>query len=787
MFEEDDIEEETTPGSFGERDRPDDVRGLSDTFSLREEPTVDHSEIAGLASLAADDAEEGPARTPHVIELPEMRFDTDMSGNPREETPTLSEETTESSQAPGLESSDSASPGLTLATDEEDRAAHPEDYALDGNWSDPVSDARERTQAVTRPEPTDSELTALDSLVSNPGATEAPQPEGLITPGNIDLHSRPIHHNEDGTYSTVRSMSIGTPEGEVLIPTIGPNGEDWSDEEARAHYDETGEHLGVFRSPEEATRYAEGLHEDQASEYGDRAGAEDGRQDSGDVGSTREDLASVEPDATTQPEGAESVGETNPELLGLEALRDKQDRERAEVAALPSDARLDAGLPSEEEIQHERDMDPFRRILHAIGAGLSGAGRGTVHPYEDRARDSRRERAQGLAQRLGLKAQDRTRQESSDQEAAQHAAQLALTRRGQEEANEDRDASRDITERSLGARVEHDRSVAGRAEASARREAELQRARSLPASPQSRSAQRILRAAVSQLPQSYQDTFNDQLPEGGIEGLNAIEAEGMLDQIPSISFRARPNGVGTGAGSARASGARDVLRDHLIETDHLDPEQAQREVDALDNDHVQARISAYQQGREGAATRESTPNLQQAAVAATGTSLGTLRSLVSQYGEHEDIPGIGIVDSRTPAALLSSEGQDIQRNILNLSDNYLRMTSGAAVPESEIRNFARRLGTWDERNFRRALEEIARETEARRTGQVQAPPETPAQTAARLGLPTLSGGRGSSSTSPPRGGRSSTPVGDTVRVQNAAGQVGTIRRSDMLPTDVEVQ
>ena len=88
-----------------------------------------------------------------------------------------------------------------------------------------------------------------------------------ITPGNIDLHSRPTLHNADGSISTVRSMSFGTDAGEVLVPTVGPNGEDLSEEEAMALYEQSGQHLGIFATPESATAYAEQLHIDQEREY----------------------------------------------------------------------------------------------------------------------------------------------------------------------------------------------------------------------------------------------------------------------------------------------------------------------------------------------------------------------------------------------------------------------------------------------------------------------------------------------------------------------------------------
>lgn len=91
-----------------------------------------------------------------------------------------------------------------------------------------------------------------------------------VTPGNINLSKRKSVKLKSGEIATIRSISIPVddrkPAGrQVIIPTIGPKGEKWSDRKAIKEYSKPvseggGRHLGIAQNVSEAEKLAQRLH-----------------------------------------------------------------------------------------------------------------------------------------------------------------------------------------------------------------------------------------------------------------------------------------------------------------------------------------------------------------------------------------------------------------------------------------------------------------------------------------------------------------------------------------------
>jgi hypothetical protein len=120
------------------------------------------------------------------------------------------------------------------------------------------------TSGVTGPRP--STQTALTLATKGYPLIGGKEPEGLLSPGIIDLNNRKILRNADGSISTELSFSREINGQEVLVPQV-VDGKKLSQDEAWQHYLQTGEHLGVFDTPEHADAYAKEIHNRQDQTY----------------------------------------------------------------------------------------------------------------------------------------------------------------------------------------------------------------------------------------------------------------------------------------------------------------------------------------------------------------------------------------------------------------------------------------------------------------------------------------------------------------------------------------
>lgn len=118
---------------------------------------------------------------------------------------------------------------------------------------------------ATLPQPRPAYVAQAAKLPSAPdrGSFTVGDPGGLIEEGNIDLGARKRVENGDGTFSTVVSKSFEMDGLEILVPTLDPDGNSMTDDQAVQRYMETGEHLGKFDTPDAATAYAVRLSERQ--------------------------------------------------------------------------------------------------------------------------------------------------------------------------------------------------------------------------------------------------------------------------------------------------------------------------------------------------------------------------------------------------------------------------------------------------------------------------------------------------------------------------------------------
>lgn len=137
-----------------------------------------------------------------------------------------------------------------------------------GNYSDNIDDIRSTILArILTNDPSAGKATIRQKFNANRVRNAINRGLGKYGLGNIDLYNRPQVKNPDGSISTVRSMSFNDGLKEVVIPTVSDDGRIMTDNQAIDNYYKTGKYLGKFDTVDEATKYADRLHNEQDLYY----------------------------------------------------------------------------------------------------------------------------------------------------------------------------------------------------------------------------------------------------------------------------------------------------------------------------------------------------------------------------------------------------------------------------------------------------------------------------------------------------------------------------------------
>ena len=128
-----------------------------------------------------------------------------------------------------------------------------------------LSESLKRGRTEKPPDENASKKGFFNWFKSDPKPETQSNTPGLLTPGNIDLSKRKVVENADGSFSTVISASFEIEGKVVLLPTLDPNGKQMTNDETVARYEQTGEHLGIFKTEADATAAAKKISKGQES------------------------------------------------------------------------------------------------------------------------------------------------------------------------------------------------------------------------------------------------------------------------------------------------------------------------------------------------------------------------------------------------------------------------------------------------------------------------------------------------------------------------------------------
>lgn len=524
--------------------------------------------------------------------------------------------------------------------------ADPRVEAIDRELREPGGRGRVETRVIEesagRPQASD--------LRQMPQETRS-APRGPRVSGTIDLDRRPVVRNPDGSISTVRSASFGADDGEWLVPTVSDDGRIMDDREAFDTARRTGRHLGIFDTPEDATRYAEKLHQTQERQYAGR-----------------------EPSPASRGDRASSLASPVDAAM------------RAKPRELPrptGDDALDRGLPRDSDISDARTRDAIRSPFRALGRALQvAAGRdpGARAPSEADSLQARRDA--GMRERLSAKQQVRgeERAEGRERTRAASAASAAASQS-------------DIARQRLAQQGRQADAQTRLAEARTRREEEsgvLSAAMRDPESDVSRRAREryVLEAMDRERVRAGGSRTALEIAQE-VRGLSAADIEAMEGELPGVTMGTRGRGAGTGGAAYGAN--LEALRQEAIA--HGVPEATARTMSArqLQGEIAQRtrRTSGAQEGDEILPGVQAGIHLERGEARAIRQGFAQARSQMAALGEIERIAGRygpSAAISREAAGELAAPIASMRAMVANLQHTGVINPSEAPAIEAMLPN-----------------------------------------------------------------------------------------------------
>lgn len=379
---------------------------------------------------------------------------------------------------------------------------------------------------------------------------------------------------------------------------------------------------------------------------------------------------------------------------------------------------LDFGLPTEEDLAHARG----RSAMHRVGDAFRNAaslmiGGGGVAPRASEADAMALERRRGLQAALQRKGVMRGQEAQQEATSARQAVQDRLAERrvaAAEAMVPSRVAATEATTERTRAQTEHTRLTSDEIRGEALFRSSTREQREDPASTASDGMRRAVRARLAEM------GLAGEAAAAEIGDVDALNANQLHDILPTLmqGVGIRTSRAGGGGGAAPVAPGHSLAEQYVEHGLAESVEQAQAEIDALGGAES-ARATQRLASRMDEETPPPPTGSVQANIAAAQGAADEIQGLIARSGR--DIPGIGRLDAMVPTVALSEEGRRMRALVLNLSDNYLRMVSGAAIPEHEIESFAERLGSSDEPIFREQVARIQREIARRQTGSAATP------------------------------------------------------------------